>query len=124
MCILLFALAVFFLLQNRTPGFPMFITLAVVLVLFAIAEAIIDVWLAALMSDIMQGALNGRTPEELLAIESKWANLYLARAAMAVTNKCVFRPVEYLKIGDLFRLRPQCYYRRPLCALSRCTFFS
>jgi hypothetical protein len=62
----------------------MFLILATILVLFAVTEAIMDVCLAALMSNAELLAIDGGTPDQLLA---KWQSLYTGRKAVAVTNK-------------------------------------
>ncbi|KAJ6573714.1 hypothetical protein B0H10DRAFT_1963862 [Mycena sp. CBHHK59/15] len=69
-CLLLFAWAVFTLLQSKIQMHQVLLVLAVILVIFAISQAALDVALAAIFSEIMETLLSNGTEERLVALEN------------------------------------------------------
>ncbi|KAJ7708073.1 hypothetical protein B0H17DRAFT_1031649 [Mycena rosella] len=88
-CLLLFALAIFYLLQTKTVASRIFIAASVVLVIFALTQVIVDVVLAHKISQLVQSAAGGATSDTILSLESSWAYLYRARQALTVTNNAI-----------------------------------
>ncbi|KAJ7843491.1 hypothetical protein B0H13DRAFT_2097544 [Mycena leptocephala] len=88
-CLLLFSLAVYFLLKMRTPASRMFLALAVILVLFALSQAFLDVALAVVFSQLMQGRFDNDPPTQLLSIEQNWVRIFTAREALIAINNAI-----------------------------------
>ncbi|KAJ7087953.1 hypothetical protein B0H15DRAFT_1022555 [Mycena belliarum] len=88
-CLLLFALAVYFLRQTKAVSGPLFLGVAGVLVAFALAHLIVDLKLASISSESMQAALGDVAYERTLAIGAHWASVYSARQALTVTNNAI-----------------------------------
>ncbi|KAJ7158164.1 hypothetical protein C8R46DRAFT_1195550 [Mycena filopes] len=88
-CLLLFSFAVFYLLQTRTPANRIFLILAVVLMLFALAQAILDVLIAAEMSKLVQGLFVSGHSTQALSLEQAWARMYIAREGLFAFNNAI-----------------------------------
>ncbi|KAJ6587508.1 hypothetical protein DFH09DRAFT_1141235 [Mycena vulgaris] len=90
-CLLLFSLAVFFLRQTKTQASSIFLALSVVLVLFALCQVMIDVALAAMFSQFVQGAIDGTeiAGPVLSKQVANWSHLYSVRQALTVTNNAI-----------------------------------
>ncbi|KAJ7171328.1 hypothetical protein C8R46DRAFT_184053 [Mycena filopes] len=88
-CLLLFSFAVFYLLQTRTPANRIFLILAVVLMLFALAQAILDVLIAAEMSKLVQGLFVSGDASQALSLEQAWARMYIAREGLFAFNNAI-----------------------------------
>jgi hypothetical protein len=67
----------------------MFLALAVILVLFALSQAFLDVALAVVFSQLMQGRFDNDPPTQLLSIEQNWVRIFTAREALIAINKHV-----------------------------------
>ncbi|KAJ7080445.1 hypothetical protein C8R44DRAFT_992455 [Mycena epipterygia] len=87
-CLLLFSLAVYFLVQTKTfASRYIFLPLSVIFVLFALAQVIIDVYLAVLFTNIVETTIEtGTVPR---STEQAWVNLYTVREAATVTNNAL-----------------------------------
>ncbi|KAJ7495534.1 hypothetical protein FB451DRAFT_1550905 [Mycena latifolia] len=85
-CLLLFALAVYFLVQIKTASSHLFLGVSAVLVAFALTHFIIDIVLASRMSELFDAVL-ADPAADVSAIETRWARLFSARQALTVTNK-------------------------------------
>ncbi|KAF7368566.1 hypothetical protein MVEN_00179900 [Mycena venus] len=88
-CILLFALAVFYLQKTKTQASRIFLALSVILLLFAFAQVFLDVTLAVLFLRITQNLVGNGSQTETLAMEQNWTRIYIAREALLSINKHV-----------------------------------
>ncbi|KAJ7779709.1 hypothetical protein B0H16DRAFT_1499644 [Mycena metata] len=88
-CLLLFSFAVFFLLKTKTRASQLFLILAVILVLFAVTQAILDVAIAAAMSDLVENLVASDSATQMLSLEQRWARLYIARESLLAFNNAI-----------------------------------
>ncbi|KAJ7042330.1 hypothetical protein C8F04DRAFT_98511 [Mycena alexandri] len=88
-CLLLFSFAVFFLLKTKTRASQLFLTLAVIMVLFAITQAILDVAIAAAMSNLVENLLATGSTTQVLSLEQRWARMYIAREGLLAFNNAI-----------------------------------
>ncbi|KAJ7495532.1 hypothetical protein FB451DRAFT_1550904 [Mycena latifolia] len=88
-CLLLFALAVYLILQTKAASSHLFLGVSVVLAAFALTHLIIDIVLACMMSEMMGAVLADTDPADIAAMEKRWARLYVAREALTATNNAI-----------------------------------
>ncbi|KAJ7141759.1 hypothetical protein C8R43DRAFT_1017143 [Mycena crocata] len=88
-CLLLFSFAVSFLLKTKTQASRLFLGLSIILLLFAITQAMLDVALATMFSHMVETIVTGSPTDGLTAVEATWARAYVAREALMATNNAV-----------------------------------
>ncbi|KAJ7673947.1 hypothetical protein DFH06DRAFT_1467319 [Mycena polygramma] len=88
-CLLLFSFAVFLLLKTKTRASRLFLALAVVLVLFTLSQACLDVALAVVFSQMVEPLVDSGSDTQLLSTENTWARMYVAREALLAINNAI-----------------------------------
>ncbi|KAJ6556798.1 hypothetical protein DFH09DRAFT_1164508 [Mycena vulgaris] len=115
-CLLLFSYAVFFLLKTRTRASMMFLTLAVILVLFALAQMMIDVAMAAVLSQAVHLNLANSTSGQILK-EQKWVSIMIVREGLLATNNAITDSLFLYRCASIWAGSP--WYR---IVLGVCSF--
>ncbi|KAJ6526724.1 hypothetical protein B0H19DRAFT_1196880 [Mycena capillaripes] len=88
-CLLLFAFAVLSLVKMKTRASRVFLCLAVILVLFALSQAFLDVALAVIFSRMVENLLVSGSKTEVLSLEQNWVHIGLASQALLAINNAI-----------------------------------
>ncbi|KAJ7196373.1 hypothetical protein GGX14DRAFT_574941 [Mycena pura] len=88
-CLLLFSFAIFFLLRTKTRASMLFLALAVIFVLFALAAAILDVAMAAVLSRDIQIQISTGSSAQTRATVLTCLRIMVAREGLLVINNAI-----------------------------------
>ncbi|KAJ7346188.1 hypothetical protein DFH08DRAFT_211360 [Mycena albidolilacea] len=88
-CLFLFAFAVFFLVKMNTRLSRLFLALAVLLELFALSQALLDMALAIISSRMVNTLLDGGSKAVVLSMQHKHVRVSLARQALLAINNTI-----------------------------------
>jgi hypothetical protein len=120
--IVLFSLALFFLVQRRTEGYWILFGTAVVLAVFAVIQVILDVIMAAVSVHMLEIALRSGSVGRLLALNRKFTSVFYIRELALTTNKYVIHQPLALVSGRSLHMHNQFHRRLPICSVKSCSF--
>ncbi|KAF7378165.1 hypothetical protein MSAN_00241000 [Mycena sanguinolenta] len=87
-CLLLFAFGIFYLQKTKTRTSRMFLVLAIILVLFALAQVFLDVAAAALFLRMAE-LIEGGSPDAVVALYQAYFHVSLARNTLTTINNAI-----------------------------------
>ncbi|KAJ7793489.1 hypothetical protein B0H14DRAFT_2926499 [Mycena olivaceomarginata] len=90
-CLLFFAYAVYFLRKTKTRASHLFLALSVIVVLFALTQAILDVVNAVILMRVSELLLEGGSLPEALSLYDTYVRIFTARQALLAINKQLYR---------------------------------
>ncbi|KAJ6462598.1 hypothetical protein C8R45DRAFT_527820 [Mycena sanguinolenta] len=105
-CLLLFSLAMVFLQQTKTCSSRMILILAVVLVLFALAQAFLDVAGAVTLLRVTQTFVDKTSSTDVSAGYELYARISIARAALISLNNAITDSLLLYRCATIWRSTP------------------
>ncbi|KAJ7822617.1 hypothetical protein B0H14DRAFT_2828199 [Mycena olivaceomarginata] len=88
-CLLFFAYAVYFLQKTKTRASHLFLALSVIVVLFALTQAILDVVNAVILMRVSELLLEGGSLPEALSLYDTYVRIFTARQALLAINNAI-----------------------------------
>ncbi|KAJ7131525.1 hypothetical protein C8R43DRAFT_1110730 [Mycena crocata] len=88
-CLILFLFAAFFLVKTKNPMSRMFLILAVIFILFALSQAVLDLVIATACSRLLERLFNGGPDNEFLYRGQQLLRLYRGRVVVTTVNNTI-----------------------------------